>query len=118
MGDFRELTVWKHAHALALHIHRLTKNFPSCEKYGLTPQLRRASVSAVSNIAEGSGRLNDRELTYFLRIARGSVHEMQCQLLLALDLGYVEKQAWTDIDREVQEVSKMLSRFIGRLARS
>jgi four helix bundle protein len=118
MGDFRELTVWERAHTLALDIHRVTKSFPASERYGLTAQVRRASVSVVSNIAEGSGRLNDRELAYFLRIARGSVHEVQCQLLLSLDMGYLDKETWTNLDRVVQEVSKMLTRFVVRVVKS
>jgi hypothetical protein len=73
MGDFRQLTVWKSAHALALEVHRCTSCFPSVERYGLGAQMRRAAVSVVSNMAEGCGRQNDRELAYFLRVARGSV---------------------------------------------
>jgi four helix bundle protein len=77
MGDFRQLTVWKSAHALALEVHRSTGCFPPVERYGLAAQMRRAAVSVVSNIAEGCGRQNDRELAYFLRIARGSIHEAE-----------------------------------------
>jgi four helix bundle protein len=65
MGDFRQLTVWKSAHALALDVHRCTAFFPIVERYGLGAQMRRAAVSVVSNIAEGCGRQNDRELAYW-----------------------------------------------------
>src|ERR687898_319989 len=111
MGDFRQLTVWKSAHALALEVHRCTGSFPAIERYGLAAQMRRAAVSVVSNIAEGCGRQNDRELAYFLRIARGSVHEIESQLLLSRDLGYMAPEAWITMDATAQEISKMLFSF-------
>ena len=89
MGDFRRLSVWKRAHQLALDLHRHTGGFPATERYALASQMRRTAVSVVSNIAEGCGRQSDKELAYFLRIARGSVREVQCQLLLSRDLGYI-----------------------------
>ena len=70
MGDFQQLAVWHYAHALALQVHRSTGTFPNSERYGLAAQMRRAAVSVVSNIVEGCGRQNDRELGYFLRVAR------------------------------------------------
>ncbi|MGH7508612.1 MAG: four helix bundle protein [Gemmatimonadales bacterium] len=111
MGNFRQLSVWKRAHALAIEIHRLTGSFPASERYGLAAQMRRAAVSVVSNIAEGCGRRNDRELAYFLRIARGSVREIECQLLLCRDLGYIPAKVWVAGDAEAQEISKMLNRL-------
>lgn len=112
MGDFRQLTVWKRAHSLALEVHRLTGSFPAIERYGLASQMRRAAVSVVSNIAEGCGRQNDRELAYFLRIARGSVRELECQLLLSRDLGYLSSDVWTDLDAGTQETSRMLNGLV------
>jgi four helix bundle protein len=85
MGDFRKLGAWQRAYKVALQIYHSTGGFPDHERYGLTSQLRRASVSVVSNIAEGTGRRNDRELARFLSIARGSVREFECQLLLSRD---------------------------------
>jgi four helix bundle protein len=111
MGDFRQLTVWKSAHALALEVHRCTGSFPPVERYGLSAQMRRAAVSVVSNVAEGCGRQNDRELAYFLRVARGSVREIECQLLLSRDLGYITHDAWAPLDAAAQEISKMLNGF-------
>ena len=115
MGDFRQLTVWKSAHALALELHRCTGSFPNVERYGLTAQMRRAIVSVISNIAEGCGRQGDRELAYFLRIARGSVREIESQLLLSRDLGYLATDAWAQLDATTQEISKMLVGFGKRL---
>jgi four helix bundle protein len=115
MGNYRQLSVWKRAHELALAVYRITERFPDCERYGLTAQLRRAAVSVVSNIAEGSGRLGDREQVRFLRIARGSVCEVECQLLLSKDLGYVQADAWNGIDKACQDLSSMLSALVRSL---
>ena len=111
MGNFKQLSVWKRAHSFALEVHRCTSSFPVSERYGLAAQMRRAAVSVVSNIAEGCGRHHDRELAYFLRIARGSVREVECQLLLSRDLGYVAQDVWTTMDATAQEISKMLFSF-------
>jgi four helix bundle protein len=106
MGNYRQLLVWKRAHTLALDVYRATQRFPTEERYGLTAQLRRAAVSVVSNIAEGSGRLGDREHIRFLRIARGSVSEVECQLLLSRDLGYLGSSAWTVLDGQSQDLAE------------
>jgi four helix bundle protein len=112
MGDYRRLSVWKRAHGLALGIYRSTASFPDRERYGLVAQLRRAAVSVVSNIAEGSGRQSDKELARFLRIARGSACEVECQLLLSRDLGFLQQDSWTTLDSDCREVSQMLNGLI------
>jgi four helix bundle protein len=115
MGDYKELLVWKQAHGFALEIYRTTRLFPDEERYGLVAQMRRAALSVVSNIAEGSGRQSDREQSRFLRIARGSVHEVQCQLLLSRDLGFIGSEKWLVLDGAVQEISKMIHRLVSSL---
>jgi four helix bundle protein len=117
MGDFQRLSVWQQAHVLALEVHRSTGAFPAIERYGLAAQMRRAAVSVVSNIAEGCGRQSDRELAYFLRMARGSVRELQCQLLLSRDLGYIQTEAWKKLDASTQSTSRMLSGMIRTVRR-
>ena len=117
MGNFRRLSVWSRAHGFALTIHKATRSFPVIERYGLGAQMRRAAVSIVSNIAEGCGRQSDRELGYFLRVARGSTRELECQLLLAHDLGYLRDSAWQTLDSECQEVSKMLTGLVATVRR-
>jgi four helix bundle protein len=112
MGNFRELAVWKRAHDLALGVYHCTNSFPNRERFGLAAQLRRAAVSIVSNIAEGAGRQSDRELARFLRIARGSVRELECQLLLSRDLGYMPPDLWIALDRDSQDISRMLNGLI------
>jgi four helix bundle protein len=82
------------------------------ERYGLASQMRRAAVSVASNIAEGCGRHGDRELARFLRIARGSVHEVECQLMLAGELGYLKQETCAELERSTAELSKMLNALI------
>lgn len=113
MGNFRQLSVWQRSHLLAVEIHRLTATFPLIERYGLAAQMRRAAVSVISNIAEGCGRQSDRELAYFLRIARGSVRELECQLLLARDLSYIGEETGTNLNESCDEISRMLTGLIG-----
>ena len=118
MGNYRQLSVWKLAHNVALRIYRATGGFPDHERYGLTAQLRRAAVSVVSNIAEGSGRQGDREHVRFLKIARGSICEVECQLLLSRDLGYLKAELWKLLDDDCQDTSRMLNGLIRSFGRN
>ena len=115
MGDFRQLKVWNRAHLLTLRLYTLAAQFPKSELFGLTQQIRRASVSIESNLAEGCGRRTDRELSRFALIANGSANELQCQVLVARDLGYLQQTAYTEIERELGEITSMLSGLVGRL---
>jgi four helix bundle protein len=115
VGSYRNLRVWKHAHRFALSVYRLTDAFPDRERYGLTAQLRRGVVSVVSNIVEGSGRAGDGDQVRFLRIARGSVCEVESQLLLSRDLGYMDRENWECLDNHCQVVSRMLTGLIRSL---
>ncbi len=111
MIDFKTLTVWSKAHQLTLEIYRITQHFPSEERYGLTSQMRRASASIPTNIAEGCGRDNDGELARFFQIAMGSAHELDYQLLLARDLGYLDDTTYTGLNNAIVEIKKMLYSF-------
>ena len=90
--DYRDLIVWKRAIELTLSIYRLTQTFPKDEVYGLSSQMRCASVSVASNIAEGRGRLNAAEFRQFLGLAQGSIYKLQTQLIVAKSLGLGETQ--------------------------
>jgi four helix bundle protein len=90
-SSFRELRVWQEAMKLASDVYRATAEFPRHEVYGLSQQMRRAAVSVPSNIAEGKGHRSNREFTNFLLHARGSLLELQTQVLIAEDLQYVSK---------------------------
>ena len=89
MKDFRQLKVWEKSHQLALAIYKSTKEFPKEEVYGLTSQIRHASMSIPTNIAEGCGRNTDKEFARFLQIAMGSASEAEYQLILARDLNFL-----------------------------
>ena len=90
MQDFTQLQVWQKAHNLTINIYKLTVQMPSEEKFGLISQIRRASVSIESNLAEGCGRDGDKEFARFVDIAMGSSFELRCQLLIARDLNYLK----------------------------
>lgn len=115
MKDFRELVVWQKAHQVTLTIYKFTKNFPRDEMFGLTSQMRRASVSVAANIAEGCGRKTDAELRRFLIIALGSATELEYHLLLSHDLGLLNDLNYDSANAELTEVKKMLNGFIKKL---
>ena len=112
MKDFRQLKVWEKAHQLALAIYKATKGFPKEELYGLTSQIRRASMSIPTNIAEGCGRNTDAEFARFLQIAMGSASETEYQLLLSLDLGFLNKEQYDKLNPDVTEVKRMLASLL------
>ena len=87
--DHKDLDVWKESMLLAKEVYLLTKGFPKEELYGITSQIRRASVSVPSNIAEGAARSSDKEFIQFLYISLGSISELETQLLLSRDLGFI-----------------------------
>ena len=118
MSDYRNLDVWRKAHALTLAIYRFTAAFPGSEKYGMVSQMRRASSSIPMNLAEGSGRSSDRDYARFVSIAIGSASELEYQLLLAEDLGYGEGSSCEEAQVLVAEVRKMLVAFRRTLAAS
>ncbi len=88
---FERLDIWQAARALNAAIYQASKRFPTSERYALTSQLRRASISVSSNIAEGAGRNSDRDFAHFLEQAYGSLMEVASQLFLALDEGYLDR---------------------------
>jgi four helix bundle protein len=114
--DFHDLTVWQRAIDLTVCIYALTKSFPREETYGLVSQLRRASVSVASNIAEGRGRLNRAEFRQFLGIALGSIFEIQTQPIVSRRLAMGSEAAINEATALTNEVSKMLTSFILKLS--
>lgn len=96
--NHEDLNVWKESMELAKNIYLVTKNFPRDEIYGITSQMRRAAVSIPSNIAEGSARQSDKELIQFLYIALGSLAELQTQLILSKDIGYLDNDFKVNIE--------------------
>ncbi|MDA0244660.1 MAG: four helix bundle protein [Chloroflexi bacterium] len=117
MQDFRDLQVWQKAHLLVLDIYVLCQQLPDAERYGLTSQLRRAAVSIPANIAEGRGRHTDKDFAHFLQIALGSAFEVEYYIQLAFDLNYIEAQTHQTLTEAVNEVKKLLIRFLTTLRR-
>ena len=113
--SYRELLVWQKARALAGRVYRTTERFPRSELYGLTSQTRRAAVSVASNIAEGQGRLTSGEFVHFLGQARGSLLELDTQLLIAQDLKYLDDDTCGELDGEIYQVLGLLNRLIESL---
>ena len=107
--SYRDLIVWQKGIQLTVLVYQLSKAFPREELYGLTSQMRRAAVSIPSNIAEGAGRLNTPEYRHFLGIARGSNFELQTQLTVARELGFVNETQFDVAEVLSNEVGKMIS---------
>jgi four helix bundle protein len=115
LKNYKELKVWQKAYQLCLKIYRATRKFPKEERFGLISQIRRAVVSVVSNIAEGYGRRTTAEYIRSLYIAYGSNCELETQILLSGDLGYIERARLKGIIEKIQEVERMLKALIKSL---
>ncbi|MEA1951837.1 MAG: four helix bundle protein [Planctomycetota bacterium] len=113
--DFRKIEAWQRAHHLTLQIYQVTINFPSDERFGLVSQLRRACASIPTNIAEGCGRRTISELARFVDIATGSASEVEYQLLLAKELGYLSEGQHSTLETEITGVRRMLLSFNKKL---
>jgi four helix bundle protein len=109
MAGYRELKVWQLGVDLTVEIYRLTESFPKSELYGLTSQLRRAAVSIPSNIAEGHARKTRREMQRYVNIAKGSLAELETQLIIARELGYASDDALSKLLQLTEQESRMLS---------
>ncbi len=112
MQDYRNIKAWRKSYDLVLKVYRATEAFPKHELYGLRSQIRRAAVSIPSNIAEGSAKDSEADFARFLEIAIGSACELECQLMLAGDLSYVDGDACRSLGEDVSELKRMLCAFI------
>ena len=111
-GSYRDIKAWQKAIELVVEIYSSTRNFPKEEVYGLANQLRRAAVSVASNIAEGKGRCTDKEFLLFLHHSRGSVFEVETQLVIAGRLGYLTQADERQIGNHAGEIARMLNGLI------
>ena len=108
---YKGLTVWQKAMDLVENIYKVTQNFPREEQYGLTSQLRRASISIPSNIAEGSRRTGEKDTKHFFVIAFGSASEIETQLELSLRLNYINQSEYYKLITLLEEILKMLNKL-------
>ena len=113
--SYRDLIAWQKAMDLAIAIYRVTEAFPAREQFGLTNQMRRASVSIPSNIAEGQGRGTTKDYVHFLHIARGSLQELETQLLLAQRLTFASESEVPSLLSLCDEVSRLVSGLMNSL---
>lgn len=110
--SFHDLRVWQEAHLLVVLIYGTTKGFPKEEQFGLTNQIRRAAVSITSNLAEGFGRETIKDRVHFYIMSIGSLNEIQSQLLVARDVGYLHDKSWLELENKIIIVNKMLNGLI------
>ncbi len=113
--SYKDLIIWKRSMDLVELIYRITDDFPAKEIYGLTLQIRRAALSIPSNIAEGYGRQSTGSYSQFLSIARGSLCELETQILICLRLKYLQKLDSDKLLGEIMEISKMITSLISKL---
>lgn len=107
--SYKTLDAYKEAKALVLQVYSLLKQFPKEEQYALCDQLRRAVISVPSDIAEGSGRTSAKDQAHFFEMAFGSLMEVNCQIDIAHDLGYISKDDVENIEKHVKSISALLS---------
>jgi four helix bundle protein len=112
---YRDLLVWQKSMALVTEVYKTTKSFSKDEIYGLAGQMRRCAVSIPSNIAEGYGRNSSSDYVRFLRMAMGSLYELQTQFDISLNLGYVTEDCHVGLFESSREVERMLSSLIRKL---
>jgi four helix bundle protein len=110
--DFKDLKVWQESHKLALEIYKSSASFPPAELYSLTSQLRRASISVVSNIAEGFGRSSKADQEHFYIMASGSLYELKSQLLIAKDLGYIDEGRYLSALAQADTAHRLLNALL------
>src|SRR6185369_3590737 len=111
----KKLAVWQEAVALATDVYSLTEAFPKSETYGIASQMRRAVVSVPSNIAEGAARHSSREFAQFLNIAGGSLSELDTQIEISSNLGYIATDIKCELEKKVDSISKKLAGLINKI---
>ena len=111
MHNFKELKVWQKSRILTTEVYNLTRKLPKDEKFGLISQMDRAVVSISSNIAEGSGRGSNRDFRRFLNYSLGSAYELETQMILSYDLGFMSENDFSEISEKITEVQKMIFGF-------
>ena len=109
MHKFKQLEIWKRGRFFCTEVYSITGNFPNEEKFGLTNQLRRAAVSIPSNIAEGSSRKSNKDFSRFLEIAIGSAYEIETQLLISSDLGFITEEKLPPLINKINDLIMIYS---------
>ena len=108
MKTHKNLDVWKISIELVTDVYQTTKSFPKEELYGITNQIRRSAVSSPSNIAEGAGRNSKNEFAHFLSISMGSLSELETQIIIAKNIGYIEINTLNKINLTIDKIRRMI----------
>ena len=116
--NFREYSVYKAALDYATFVYQVTDKMPWFEKKGLCDQLQRAAVSISSNIAEGAARPSDADFAHFLDTSLGSAYEVETQLTIARNVGYMDDDTFTEMNKRLQSIEKQLTAFIRSIGKS
>lgn len=111
-GSYKNLVVWQKAIQLAKEVYSVTEDFPKIEQFGLISQMRRCVVSIASNIAEGSKRQTNKDFRQFLSIAYGSGAELETQLIISKELGYLSENNIKNAENILEEIMKMLNKMM------
>ncbi len=115
MHNFRKLVIWTRSIDLVTRIYQLTNTFPSHERFGLISQMQRAAVSIPTNIAEGSAKTSNKDFARFLEISIGSSLELETELIITLNLKYIDSMIFEDIQNEIIKLQKMITVFKNKL---
>jgi len=115
VNSYRDLIVWRKAIELAKGLYGLTRSFPEDERFGLIAQIRRAAVSVPSNIAEGQARRTSKDFIQFLYISKGSLAELDTQLTLSQELGFITDNSPASLLENIDELQRMIFTLIARL---
>ncbi len=116
IGNFRDLEIWKLGKKIVVDVYQLTGVFPKAEMYGLVSQMRRASVSIPSNVAEGFNRFHNKEYRQLLYVALGSCAELETQVEIATDLGYLETKLRDQLIEKLDHETRMIRNLIKKLS--
>jgi four helix bundle protein len=117
MQDYKKLDVWMLAVELATDIYKETMSFPKSEMYGLVDQMKRSAVSVASNIAEGAGRATSKDFAHFLSMANGSSCELETQLIISANIGFIEHSELNELTAKITRIRKMITKFRQHLLR-
>jgi four helix bundle protein len=115
MHNFKKLDIWVKSMNLVTEIYRITNSFPNHERFGLTSQMQRSAVSIPSNIAEGSAKSSNKDFSRFLEMSIGSSFELETQIILATNLGYLDSENSITIQNKISEIQKMIIGFKNKL---
>ncbi|MCB9195013.1 MAG: four helix bundle protein [Flavobacteriales bacterium] len=113
--SYQDLVIWQKAVDLTTDVYKTTELFPEEEKFSLIQQIKRSAISIPSNIAEGWGRSTDKSFGHFLSIAKGSLFELQTQLIIANRLNYIKPETLNELDNKIIEIGKMTSSLMKKL---